>query len=595
MKTTSSAVLALTAAAALLAAWSPPVDALPPEPTVVVTGLNNSRHFLLGRRLQSAGLAGTAQEYAAFWGVPFAKAPVGELRFKAPVPAPLPPGFSSFDSPDVPPCLQQDRNTSKIVGAEDCLKLHIFTPNYDKPELPVIVMYHGGGYMYGRAPVLGTQFIMDHPVVLVTVEYRLGILGFMSFEDSEAPGNLGLLDMLEALRWVHANIRHFGGDSNRITVAGFSAGSAAAHVLSMSKQTKGMIKGVIGMSGSPLNPWALQQSPRQNALEVARLMNCSAATTAAAVACLRGKDAGELAALQGAHFQDWLKNPFSPFGPVVDGRWSKSPVLADDPRKILGSKSSAADVPALLSLTADEGLFPTAEFLADPAKVQKLDQQWETDAPRLLHLHGDHPSAERREGVARRIRDQYLPLNASLAQEWRRLVKMVSDQNFVVGIAEQARMQAASQTRPVFVYLFDYRGEHSLAATDTGDRTTDWGVGHADDFQYLFDFSWSGPMTRPVDVQMRKQLVELWATFARNATAVFGNATWTPVPRTGDAEVFEYLLIASPTNATMARERDAGRGSFWKTLNHSGRASASLSLSVASLAFLALMSLAKSS
>ncbi|KAH7981088.1 hypothetical protein HPB49_021433 [Dermacentor silvarum] len=171
----------------------------------------------------------------AFLGVPYAAAPLGPLRFKPPV---IHPGWSSvLDATAFRSACPQFDYRGRIVGNEDCLFLNIYTPGYrngQTPSYPVMVFVHGGNFETGASSQYGPQKLVDKDVVVVTINYRLGILGFLSTGDSVCPGNLGLLDQNLALKWVRDNVGHFGGDPSQVTLFGQGSGAVSVflHILS---------------------------------------------------------------------------------------------------------------------------------------------------------------------------------------------------------------------------------------------------------------------------------------------------------------------------------------------------------------------------
>ncbi|XP_052131107.1 esterase FE4-like [Frankliniella occidentalis] len=170
---------------------------------------------------------------------------------------------------------------------------------YDRAAgLDVIVHIHGGAFMTGNGARTGLQYLMDYDVVVVTVDYRLGVLGYLSFEDEELPGNVGMLDQVQALRWVQENIVYFGGNKQSITLAGFSAGGASVLMHTLSPLSKGLFHKAVAMSGSPLNPWAQQPAAAAKAKRLAEMVGCTGADTAALVSCLQASSATVLVALQ---------------------------------------------------------------------------------------------------------------------------------------------------------------------------------------------------------------------------------------------------------------------------------------------------------
>ncbi|TMS33352.1 hypothetical protein L596_001106 [Steinernema carpocapsae] len=204
-----------------------------------------------------------------FLGVPFGKPPVGELRFKKPVPA------DSWDgvldcTKFGPRCPHKDEIfdhfpfQSLPSKDEDCLRLNIFAPTGDQCEAedkaaggrPVLIFVHGGGYAvhssahYGDVGIAST--ICKKGVIVVSVQYRLGFLGFLSTDDEVCRGNFGLYDQTLALKWVKDNIGQFGGNSENITLCGQSAGGASVDLLSLSPVSRDLFQKVIPMGGNAM-------------------------------------------------------------------------------------------------------------------------------------------------------------------------------------------------------------------------------------------------------------------------------------------------------------------------------------------------------
>jgi carboxylesterase type B len=182
---------------------------------------------------------------AAFMGIPYAQPPVANLRFSAPQPVSPWEGIRVTNQTS-PVCLQLDAaQYFYVYGREDCLYLNVYTPKLPTrssthPKLPVIVYIHGGAFLFGGGSDLGPSYLLDQDVILVTFNYRLGVLGFLSTGDETCPGNNGLKDQAMALRWVADNIEKFGGDKERITFMGQSAGATSVNLHLMSNQTKGL-------------------------------------------------------------------------------------------------------------------------------------------------------------------------------------------------------------------------------------------------------------------------------------------------------------------------------------------------------------------
>merc|ERR1711983_402115 len=196
---------------------------------IVITGSGK----IQGKRVTRNG-----KSHLEFLGIPFAEPPIGDLRFKPPVPVKPWSGIlealeDGFVCPQMPNPLVP--NITEDDMSEDCLTLNIFTNdiNIDKPKAVMIWIY-GGGFYLGAKDKYRMQGLIDEDVILVAMNYRLHALGFMSFGNNLVSGNMGLKDQQLAMQWIRANIQHFGGDPERIVLFGESAGamSVQAHILS---------------------------------------------------------------------------------------------------------------------------------------------------------------------------------------------------------------------------------------------------------------------------------------------------------------------------------------------------------------------------
>ncbi|GMT22389.1 hypothetical protein PFISCL1PPCAC_13686, partial [Pristionchus fissidentatus] len=214
-----------------------------------------------GRRLIYEG----AKQVDAFQGIPFASPPVGELRFKKPVPPACWNGIKETKK-FAARSLQGPRNPEDYemngIPSEDSLYLNVFTPCWKAPEegFPVIVFIHGGAFIAGQASDYGDigicENIVSRDIVFVTIQYRLGYLGYFTTGDAECPGNFGLWDQVEALKWVQMNIEAFGGNKNNVTLGGQSAGAASVDMLHLSPHSAGLFHKAICMAGTAECAWA---------------------------------------------------------------------------------------------------------------------------------------------------------------------------------------------------------------------------------------------------------------------------------------------------------------------------------------------------
>ena len=291
---------------------------------------------------------------AEFLGIPYAQPPVGDLRWREPVPAKPWTGVrdaTTFGAPCAQAVLgdwnRHDAETSK----EDCLFLNVMTPVWPpKAPLPVMVWFHGGANAGGTASsaLYKDGTLVQHGVVLVTVNYRLGIFGFFAHpaltqeSTHRSSGNYGLLDQLLALQWVHDNVAKFGGDPANVTVFGQSAGAIDAGYLMVSPLAKDLFKRIIAQSGSPLGPPLPKLSEAEQADE--KLVVTLKPPAGSELQFLRQKSVQEL--LEVAGKQDPQAPPA--LGPLIDG-W----LLPRHPAEIVNA-GEQAPVTLLIGTTTRE-------------------------------------------------------------------------------------------------------------------------------------------------------------------------------------------------------------------------------------------------
>jgi para-nitrobenzyl esterase len=308
----------------------------------------------------------------AFLGIPYAAPPVGNLRWKAPQPPARWKGVRDATNFGAR-CLQLPVFADMVFQdggpSEDCLYLNVFAPAgaKSKARLPVMFWIHGGGYAGGSAsePRHNGDFLPLKGVVLVTINYRLGVFGFLAISDlageAGTAGNYGLLDMVAALQWVHANIFKFGGDQENVTIFGESAGSMAVSTLMASPLAQGLFQKAIGESGGALNLGA----PDSTTLGVREEQGqkWAASLGANTLAGLRALPAERILAASSA-------DAGAPhFSPVIDGRLLTEPVAATY------AAGKQAHVPLLAGWNRDE----------NPSLAKDMTvEMWKQTAARLF-------------------------------------------------------------------------------------------------------------------------------------------------------------------------------------------------------------------
>ncbi|XP_006607974.2 esterase E4-like [Apis dorsata] len=294
----------------------PPVD----DPVVYVTR-NERQARIYGIRDPNKG-------FYVFRGIRFGLPPVGRYRFQRPRPLYLKGDINATQWGS--PCPQPNNiNGQKIEGSEDCLFLNVFTPMLpDSGDgYPVLIWIHGGGFRRGSACQYDMRNLIKKKLVVVSIQYRLGSLGFLSLGTKELPGNNGIFDMMLAVKWVKNHIEYFGGNPKKIIAFGHGTGASAAFMLALSKLSKNTFSGLIAMSGSILSHFAFDKNPASTAQYIASNNGCPTNNTVEMIRCLQQIPVDKLiqvdsnletvrSAIQG--FISSLSTLLGP-GPVIEG------------------------------------------------------------------------------------------------------------------------------------------------------------------------------------------------------------------------------------------------------------------------------------
>ncbi|XP_044018144.1 venom carboxylesterase-6-like [Aphidius gifuensis] len=516
-----------------------------------------------------------------FRGVPYALPPLDELRFQPPKPAASWKGIKSAKN-DADICTQRNIYThqKEVVGVEDCLYLNVYTPklpdnkHYDvRKNYPVMIWFHGGGWVTGagHSEFYNPKFLLDHDVILVTVNFRLGPLGFLSTEDMTLPGNQGMKDQAQSIRWVNENIAAFGGDPNRVTIFGESAGGASVHYHMMSKLSRGLFHRGISHSGTALCPWVLTRPgvAKKQAKRLGQYLNCPTDSSKKLLDCLMKKDAVEIIATD-KKFQIFDYDPMIPFRPVIEPNHPGA-FLSEEPAESL-KRGNMVDVPWMTGFNSHEGTIKVAGLYGIKEKqyVKQLNDKFIELGPTTL-LFEDTCPQELHVDTVKKIRKFYL--NDKPVDESNKfaVIDMYSDAWFNVGGDMAVRDHLETLSSPVYYYYFAYRGVASFSKI-FGAPEGDYGVSHADELQYLFPVGEQLFQDTPLSKEDHKVIdvmTSLWYNFANsgNPTPKFTPKVplkWKPV-RTQE---LEYLHIENSKNITMLKNLLHERMKFWESLPH---------------------------
>ncbi|XP_075392830.1 carboxylesterase 3-like [Tenrec ecaudatus] len=489
----------------LLALPTMPTDPRDPQPEVLT-----AQGRVRGRQV---AVKGTALLVDVFLGIPFAQAPVGPGRFTAPRPAQPWDGMRDA-SRDPPMCLQnvEKMNNSRFLLngklrifsiSEDCLLLNIYRPAGAAagPGRPVMVWIHGGTFMIGAATSQdGSALSAFGDVVVVTIQYRLGIPGFLSTGDSHAPGNWGLLDVVAALRWVQGNISPFGGDPNCVTIFGGSAGAITVSALVLSPLAQGLFHRAIAQSGVITLPGLMNPNPLSLAQAFADSVDCSSSSSAEMLQCLRLKPAEDMVLTD----ESQKKVNFIPF--TVDGAF-----FPKSPKELLAEKQFQT-VPFLLGVTNHEmsWLIPRGWGFLDQIEQMSPEDMLTTLRPLLARM--DIPQER-----THTIIDEYVGNSWDPGTKRDAFLDLLSDGFVNFPILNFSRSLRDSGM-PVYFYEFQHRPSSFVKVRP------DWvKADHGADFTFVL----GGPFL--VDESSLLEATEEEKQLSRTMMA-----QWTQFARTGD-------------------------------------------------------------
>ncbi len=431
---------------------------------------------------QSGLVQGTAEDgLSVYRGIPYAAPPVGVLRWVAPQ--------AVADWEGVRDATQFAADPFQGDGsgnvAEDCLYLNIWTPAQSADEpLPVLVWIYGGGFSFGSTstPTHNGEHLARKGVVLVSINYRVGPLGFLAHPElsaespSHSSGNYGLLDQIAGLKWIQENISAFGGDPEQVTIFGESAGGISVSMLCASPLAKGLFHGAISQSGGSFGPSRPTTYPGENMKWLSAAEQLGVAYTekagVASIEELRKISPEKLPSAWGSGAA-W---------PIFDG-W----VIPDDQHKLYQA-GNYNDVAILVGYNSDEGLSFSREKTPEEYTAN-VHKRYGPFADKLLAAYpvGDV-------GVCKTARD------------------LMRDSAFGWQTWSWALFQSRSSKTKVFYYYFDQHADHP-----EGSPQADHGTPHGVDVPYVFQtLNPDDPNLSPHDYKISDLLASYWTNFAKH-------------------------------------------------------------------------------
>lgn len=478
----------------------------------------------------------------SFKGIPYAKAPVGELRWKAPqAPDDSDETFAAneFGKSGIQYEWPSERASYNEIG-EDCLTLNVWTKDLSTTGKPVMVFFHGGGFAWGGTadPLYDGQFFVEEneDIVMVTANYRVGFMGFIDFsrveggEDYEDSTCLGLLDHIQALKWVQENIEAFGGDPNNVTIFGESAGGGTTSLLCVVEEAQGLFQKCVSESGGLALTYSQEEYDEMGLTEA--LMEVSGA-----------KNMADLIAIPEEQLIKYYLTPLDDEGTCMNDLYGMPlrgrGVVPEDP--YAAAETVGKDVVYMAGSNANELNYWIAEiameFAEDPTDLQR--EELEAAIPLLEEFLEPRLETVRTLGTAEQsaLLDQYLAEQADKDTLGAK-TEFANDVIFRVPALTQAARHSDAGGKS-YIYYF-------------GKESTDpeMGACHASELAYIFHNEADGGFSGTVDTELADKLCTAWANFARTGDPSIEGVEWTPY----NSETRATMVIGNDSSMRMEND-----------------------------------------
>ncbi|XP_059059023.1 esterase E4-like [Achroia grisella] len=521
------------------------------------------------------------EDYFTFIGIPYATPPTGKLRFKPPVPFTGWKGtYEAYNNK--PTCLQYSSRMRigepfGISGEEDCLYLSVFTPNLQGSK-PVVVFDYNDNFRTGfnGTDTYSPIFFMEEDVLVVTINHRFGLMGYLSTDDEVIIGNNGIRDFILGLQWIQENIKYFGGDPNRVTLMGNRGGAILANILMYSKQAKGLFHSIIMQSGTAMESIFFAQNSKTVAFKLAELVNITAEDSSSLLKEFQNIDVNKLLAKEADAINNDAMEKYQlssvPYSPVIETE-NHDPVITSLPE----INTIINDVPILIGFNSREGLDLASHYIFEPRLVTDLGQDFFFQFPIRSGFRFDRKSSTFKEAI-KEIKHFYFEDGDMHYNNILEYAVYIGDvlQDYAINYA--ARKLATDLKSPVFYYMFDYAGflnENTLYISDHARSSIEnWGATITDEICYLHMCSriinnykhLNNLISEQPEIRVLKKMVRMWTNFAKTSNPtpskedkLLKGFIWQPVAK--DSDSTNYLHI---NKALRMKQNPLGeREQFW--------------------------------
>ncbi|XP_037294220.1 esterase FE4 [Manduca sexta] len=441
-----------------------------------------------------------------FYGVPYATVPKGRDKFKEPLPVEPWEGVKVANVRNnvcQQVYLTDDDDDIILHGEDECLTMNLYVPEEASEEnpLPVIIYIHSGAFSGGSGNMAKLTYLARHDIIAISFNYRVGALGFACLGTEEIPGNAALKDQIAALKWVNKHIKKFGGDPNKVTLAGFSVGAAMAEILALSKLTDGLIHKLVLESGSALAPFAINRHPITTATNIAIPMGYNNTGKIKDLTEFYLNASALDLAVKSKNF--FLTNSTFGFAPCVETKVPNTvPVLTESPLDII-KRGDFKKIPILTGYSNMEGISRTIKF---GDWMDDMNKNFADFLPADLAFNDD----KAKQTFIDQIKKSYFKDEEVSHNTLQGYIDYFSDSMFKYAIIKSAKHYAGKSNQPVYLYEFTYVGKLNMKHQYM-DRVK--GASHRDQSAYVLDFLDYTISYRDMDT--RDRMTTMWSDFVK--------------------------------------------------------------------------------
>ncbi|KAJ8726747.1 hypothetical protein PYW08_015144 [Mythimna loreyi] len=478
------------------------------------------------------GLRADDGDYDMFLGIPYGQVDPENPFGKS---SPQPKFEETYEAYDDSAICPQLRN-GILLGTTDCLHLSVYVPTTatSSNRLPVMIWVYGGGFHRGffAKEIFGPSYLVKHDVIVVTFNYRVDAYGFMCLDTPKVPGNQGLKDQLMAMKWVKDNIEAFGGDANKITVFGESAGGHSIDLHLLSPREKFYDK-VIMQSGSSLAGTVLFEPDRLVPIKIAERLGFETTDINEAISYLAKSDSKSVvktAADLGITFKPCIEKEFDGVEPFLSSSWLK----AGTPK--------VKNMPILIGFNEHEMV--TSHYNRDTEYFKNLDIVTNY-LERIFDFEDDELQ------IMKNVTSHFYFGDEALSEDvkWS-IINFDSDFTYIHPVQRSINKFLEAKARNIYYYMFSYVGGRNILIVEN-DGSSSCCASHADELYYLFNMT-TRPDPTPEDEVVIERMTTMWTNFAKFSD---------PTPQTTDLLPVKWVPITKDAYTYMRIDRELSLGS----------------------------------